>query len=247
MKKGFTILEIVIILAILVILATIGIALMNPVVQINKANDGRRKGELATMGRILEDFLNDKGRYPRPSEICYDAGNYIPESGTTTCHMCGSNAASPNLAPYLGTLPCDPQTPKSNYIYEVNDEDEPTLYRIYSRLAITSDPLISQLGCQNGCGPYGICQYNYGVSSSNTGIQTCTALAPTASPTPTPVTVGPCSNYNPLYINVFQEGQWKCNICGTYAECKATYPALNYYIDQSGGINPDCTQMCFKD
>ncbi|MFZ6034570.1 MAG: hypothetical protein ACOYUB_00240 [Patescibacteria group bacterium] len=72
---------------------------------------------------------------------------------------------------------------------------------------------------------------------------------PTSTPTtaPTPANPNSCSLYNPLYISVSQEGEQKCNICGSYSECKANHPNETYYKDQSGGVNPDCSQTCDKD
>jgi len=180
MKKAFTLLEILIVVSLLVILAVGLIIVFNPKTQIDKANDGKRKAELTSLNKLLEDWYNDHSCYPKPDEICYNA-----VLGETSCNICGNKPTSPNFSPYLESLPCDPQQSDSrDFFYEVNDVDCPSLYRIYTKLSNTNDPAITQLGCQNGCGPYGNCNYNYGVTSPNASVIYCIA-GPTAIPTPT--------------------------------------------------------------
>jgi prepilin-type N-terminal cleavage/methylation domain-containing protein len=235
MKKAFTLLEILIVVSLLVMLAVGLILVFNPKTQIDKANDGKRKAELTSLNKSLEDWYNDHNCYPKPDEICYNA-----VSGETTCNICGNEAASPDFSPYLSTLPCDPTQPTKKYVYIVDDEICPSTYWIYLKLANESDPLITQLGCQNGCGPYGDCNYNYGVASPNESVEYCTdfTLTPTAIPTPTPVYVGNCSSYNPIYFIPDVDGV--CNYCGTYPECNGAYPDHTFYADTQ------CTQVCFK-
>ncbi|PIP14675.1 hypothetical protein COX47_03920 [Candidatus Roizmanbacteria bacterium CG23_combo_of_CG06-09_8_20_14_all_35_49] len=74
-QVGFTLMELLIVIAIIAILATIAIVLLNPMQQISKAQDGRRKNDLATFQKVLEDYYNDKGCYPRPNEVCYPTVN----------------------------------------------------------------------------------------------------------------------------------------------------------------------------
>jgi len=231
-KKGFTLMEILIVISIVIILAVVALIVLNPLGQINKANDSKRKSELATLSKVLEDWYNDKNCYPKPSEICYDT------PVNNTCHVCGNISLSPNFTPYLSSLPCDPQYPTKKFLYQYDNSDCPLTYWIYTELSNKQDPVITELGCQNGCGPYGGCDYNYGVTSPNAKPEYCTA-APTStpSPTPTPIIAGPCSSFNPIYIisnNI-------CNVCGSYPECKATYPNKDFYSDDL------CTRMCIKD
>ncbi|MCL4363989.1 hypothetical protein M1328_01995 [Patescibacteria group bacterium] len=235
-KSGFTLMEIVIILGIIALIIGTGIALLNPQSQIYKAWDGKRKNDLATLNKVLEDFYNDKGCYPQPSQICYDAG-----SGST-CHICGSKATSPDFKPYLNVLPCDPQSPSMDILYEVNNNSCPTQYNLYTKLSNTADFSIAELGCQGGCGPYGNCNYNYGAQSPNTGIEHCTITPTMAPPTPTPLYVGLCSTYNPLYY--ISNGI--CNVCGSYDQCKVMVPNYDYYVDPGGHGSPGCTQLCYK-
>ncbi len=234
MKKAFTLLEILIVVSLLVILAVGMMVVFNPKTQIDKANDGKRKGESSSLNKVLEDWYNDHGCYPKPNEICYNA-----VAGQTTCNICGNESTSPDFSPYLNSLPCDPRQPTKKYLYMVDDEVCPSSYWIYLNLANKSDPLITQLGCQNACGPYGDCNYNYGVASPNESVEYCTRFTSTPTPTPTPVYVGNCSLYDPIYFIPDVDGV--CNVCGTYQECKPVYPNHIFYV------NPQCNQACIKD
>lgn len=235
-----TLLEILITLGLLIVLMIVLLWAFNPKAQIDKANDGKRKGELTSLNKVLEDWYNDHNCYPKPEEICYDG-----QAGDVECNICGNEPTSPDFSPYLNNLPCDPNHPTKEYVYLVDNAVCPSKYWIYSNLANTSDPLITQLGCQNGCGPYGQCNYNYGVTSPSESVEYCTGTnpqvspTPSATPTPTPVTVGLCSSYNPIYF--IPDVDNVCNICGTYQECKPVYPNKTFFVDTQ------CTQACFKD
>lgn len=235
MKKGFSLLEILITITLLVILAVLLILIFNPKGQINKAFDGKRKSELSTFKKVLEDWYNDKQCYPKPSEVCYDA------PVNDTCHICGTAAGSPSLVPYLPTVICDPNHPTVKYLYNYDNADCPTVYRIFTVLSVASDPVISEVGCANGCGPSlgNNLSYNYGISSPNTGL-VVQSQTPTETPTPVPTTFGVCSSFPEVYyIPDVTDGV--CNICGSYAECKPAFPNKTFYSDTL------CTKPCLKD
>jgi len=164
MKKAFTLMELLIVVSIIALLGAAVLALLNPMFQIKKSWDSKRKGELATLNKVLEDWYNDKQCYPTPSEICYDGPN-------SPCHICGSKSSSPNFSPYLPQLPCDPQSTTKQYLYQVDNNTCPSWYRIYTTLSNTADPVIVSVGCQFGCGPAPDFSYNYGVSSPNIGLE----------------------------------------------------------------------------
>lgn len=240
-KHSFTLMEIMIVVTLLIIIAIVGLVTLNPFTQINKANDAKRKSELTILKKVLEDWYNDKGCYPKVNQICYDSGTYNPVNLTTSCHICGSKPGSPSLSPYLNSVPCDPQqTNERQYLYEINDVNCPTLYKIYGKLSNSADSVITELGCQTACGPYGNCNYNYGVTSSNTGLIQCTAFA---TPTPGGGSGGNCSTYGTLY---YMAGTG-CTVCNSYANCQAIAPGQTYYIDAGGGGDPGCTQTCIPD
>lgn len=214
-RPAFTLMEILIVISLLVIIAIAFLILLNPMTQINKGYDAKRKQELTQLSKVFEDYYNDKQCYPKPSEVCYNS------LSSTTCNICGNEPLSPSFAPYLSSLPCDPNHPTKNYFYQVDSASCPAWYRIYNTLSDSADRAITEVGCQNGCGPSPDFKYNYGVSSPNIGLETNSNL---------------CSLAAHVYINPF------CNICGTYNECKISHPNEIYYTDPAS-----CKVTCIKD
>jgi general secretion pathway protein G len=161
--KGFTLIELLVVIGILGILAAALLATINPVAQLQKSNDARRKSDLESMQRALELYYNDNGKYPA-------------SSGTT---MYINNAVVPwgsSWTPYMATLPKDPVSTQT-YVYYSPAASAGQTYYLYANLqrgandpdacnkgqackSILSDP--NSPGA-NACG--GVC--NYGVSSSN--------------------------------------------------------------------------------
>jgi len=78
----------------------------------------------------------------------------------------GSLVCGSSLDPYIDKIPCDPQTGTS-YAYVKSA----TAYWIYAKLEYDKDKTIAEVGCASGCGPS--CNYNYGVSSPNVGLEPC--------------------------------------------------------------------------
>ena len=191
--NGFTLMELLIVITLIVLIATAFLVLFNPKRQIEKAWDGKRKHELSQLKKALEDWYNDKNCYPKPSEICFDS-----PSLNNTCHICGRQETSPSFTPYLSSLPCDPQSPKKDYLYQVDNLNCPSWYRIYADLSLSdylnNDPATEELGCYSqSCGPPNKCNYDYGITSSNVDLEKCNNFA-----------------YCALS---------GCNACGTYEQC----------------------------
>ncbi len=141
---GFTLVEILIVIAIIGILAMIALMTLRGDIQIKKAQDARRKADLAKIGRCLEDYYNDHGYYLPASQ--YACGG----SGLSSC---------------TPKIPCDPYK-NVPYQYETDGSVKPGWYKLYVNFAYTSDPLISNVGCSGGCTSGGS-TYNYFVSSAN--------------------------------------------------------------------------------
>ncbi len=230
--KGFTLMEILIVISLIVILAIIALITFNPKKQIEKSQDSKRKTEIIQLQKVLEDWYNDKNCYPKPQEICYDQAD-----SNNSCHICGNQQNSPNFSPYLNNLPCDPQHPTKKYLYQVDDLVCPKKYWIYTKFSNETDPIITETNCSSGCGPNNNCNFNVGFTSPNTSPNQCQISSPTITPQPTIQTNYFCQNYNSLYIlsqtNI-------CNICGTYQQCLNNHPNETYYIDSQ------CIQNCIK-
>lgn len=179
-KRGFTLMELLIVVALLAILLIAILISLNARGQIEKANDARRKRDLATLQRALEDWYNDKGCFPMAHEICYDTPLNVCRAVKTVssriCHVCGTANGSPSFSPYLTKLPCDPEHPNHKYLYEVEVQPSslctgnfcntqvcstnycPQWYRVYTDFDIGTGQQFDKdsiaVGCtKDGCGP----------------------------------------------------------------------------------------------
>jgi prepilin-type N-terminal cleavage/methylation domain-containing protein len=156
--KGFTLIELIVVIGIMGIMS-VGIMLtLNPFAQFQKANDARRKSDLAQIQRALEIYYQDKQQYP------LNTGDYliITNVKSQSCSAPPCNVAwGTSWQPYVNLVPKDPTSSK-NYAYSSDGQS----YFIYASL----DKVPSSEQCQGpvpcgsttACGS-GVC--NFGVSS----------------------------------------------------------------------------------
>lgn len=215
--SGFTLLEILIVVALLAVIGAAIIIFLNPIQQINKAWDSKKKSDLNILKKSFEDYYNDKGCYPTLEEVCYNAKSEYAPNEAKTCNICGNNPLSPSFTPYLTTLPCDPESPKKEFLYQVDDLTCPKWFKVYSELGYKIDPVISELGCTEGaCGIAPNYGYDFGVSSPNTSLNQSTTFF--------------CLGSNNT-----------CNGCGTYEECTTLRPTCLVYNKFYSNLT-DCCQ-----
>lgn len=100
MKKGFTLIEILITVTIIAILTAIGIVSYNSVNK--RARDAKRKSDLEQIRSALEIFRNDFGSYPGTAEGFIALTSLDPGDGT-----------GPLVPDYLPGLPMDPKSTTS--------------------------------------------------------------------------------------------------------------------------------------
>ncbi len=153
--------------------------LIDPLGQIQKANDAKRKSDLEQLQRTIEGYYSDNGKYP-------------PSSGSTVIAPCtGTYRINPptgciewgnSWTAYNTTLPIDPTSSTRNYVYYASADSQS--YWIYASLEKSGDPQLCRSlngydECSNitsnitsyvvkSCGPSTSKPCNYGVSSPNT-------------------------------------------------------------------------------
>lgn len=158
-SAGFTLVELLVAVSIIGILVVAALAILNPIEQILKGNDSKRKEDLGQIQRALETYYHDFGKYPSS-----DSSYRIVWNGSAL-------AWGSSWAPYMPLLPKDPRNPQRSYAYYSSDGQS---YKLYAALERASDPQLAQV-CPNGacpnlpsgvtCGSNVSC--NFGVSSSN--------------------------------------------------------------------------------
>lgn len=228
--EAFTLIELLIVVCIIALLILLVINLL--IRNIAKANDAKRKADIAKISTALENYYTDNNCYPDPSIFS----------------SCGSTA----FRPYLDSIPCDPVY-KYPYCYFVNQDSGSNgcwqKYRALATLKFLSDRDISSLGCNdktNYCGwevecgatseRYG---FNYGVASRNqvlTNPSEVTIPSGATPPSGLPSPDGPgsfacafdgvCNNFG-SYQNAINQG---CPItfssfstCQSYCDYSSTY------------------------
>lgn len=167
LDKGFTLVELLIVIALIGTLSAILYTFINPVTQFQKSRDTQRKNDLAQLQRALEQYYNDFGNYP----INSTDGNYLIKDNSNNAFAWGSP-----WTPYSNILPKDPTTGQ-RYIYvspcPTGGSVPSQSYCIFAHLerggndkqtCNQADTDCSKAPSANLCGGKSC---NYGVSSSN--------------------------------------------------------------------------------
>ena len=134
-QKGFTLLELLVVMAIMALLAGLGLRTFGSVQQ--KSRDGRRKQDLQSISKALEIYYNDFKHYP------YASGGKIMgcgENSTEACTWGDMWQNSNNLTLYMSQLPQDPGG--SQYFYLADPQGQ--TYRLFAYLENTEDDKIAR-------------------------------------------------------------------------------------------------------
>ncbi len=118
--KGFTLLELLIVIAILAVLATITVLILNPNQLLKNSRNAKRISDLEVINKALQNYNLDNGAYPDTN------GKWRSQ-----CGAWGSYSATnviPGLTPiYLANFPADPQMDTgantSCYVYKSDGAD----------------------------------------------------------------------------------------------------------------------------
>ncbi len=118
-KKGFTLVELLIVIAVIAILAAVAYVAIDPATRIKQANDAQRWADTtAVLDATMNYIVDNDGTFPE--EATWTAGNYYvlgtDASGCdATCTAQTTQAACLDLGTlvtegYLAALPTDPST-----------------------------------------------------------------------------------------------------------------------------------------
>src|SRR3989339_1399937 len=119
-KRGFTLLEILMVIAIIAILASIVILAINPNRQLAKVRNTQRQMNLGEINKALQQYYIDNRSYPISvtttlTEICNTGATSSPNSVDCTDLV----DLSPLVPTYLVAIPTDPQASGTSTGYMV--------------------------------------------------------------------------------------------------------------------------------
>lgn len=139
--KGFTLLEILLVITLLGILFAIVLSLINPVAQLGRTRDLQRQQNLSQLEQALEKYFIDNGRQ-YPTSIPVGKYKEICATGVISTSNCVDLSF---LAPsYLNSIPADPNG--SNYKVGINPTN--------NTLSLWSDNAVSTEVAVNKFTPY---------------------------------------------------------------------------------------------
>jgi prepilin-type N-terminal cleavage/methylation domain-containing protein len=125
-SKGFTLLEILLVIAVIGILAAIVLIAINPNRQLAQARNAQRKIDINTINKGLEQILIDTGSYPvgitdSYQEVCAtgrkSSTDLLTDPPSVDCT--GKLDLRPLIPTYIAGMPRDPQSTGSNTGYYV--------------------------------------------------------------------------------------------------------------------------------
>lgn len=153
-QKGFTVLELLIVFAIIGLISSIILVSMNVVKA--KARDAKRKTDLRKMQAALELYYEDFGHYPITNDQWRGTSTGLCGNNLVYGYS-GPNGYIPDLAPnYINILPEDPlgiHTNCAGYIYRSNASG--------SEYKLLDHWMGPESWPQNGQPFYDPCRYNY--------------------------------------------------------------------------------------
>jgi len=149
MKKGFTLVELLVSITIIGILANIGLSTFTSAQQ--KSRDAKRKAHLKQLSDAFEAYYNDHGQYPDDADIVWGSSFVDPDNSNTV---------------YMVKLPADPT---QGLTYEYLPAGDWKSFQIYARLENTNDSAVFIFTSPPSCGTL---DCNFGVSSGNTTPET---------------------------------------------------------------------------
>lgn len=168
-QSGFTLVELIVVISIVGIMGGMLIAVLNPIAQLQKSADAKRKSDLSQISKALEAYYSDHGKYPGTNDS-YELV-VLPAGSNDPIALSWGSA----WEPYMDVLPKD-ATASRKYIYYAPTTGSGAFqsYYLYASLERgTLDPqaCTGATGCPNvpsnvTCGgETDFC--NYGVTSPN--------------------------------------------------------------------------------
>jgi len=118
-KRGFTLIELMVVVAIMAVLASVGFVSYGAVKK--KGNDSKRKADLNNIMTTIEMLKNDSAAVSTAAAACTD--NMFADSDTDD--ICAGNSISNGNDVLIPSLPDDPTTTQHYKVFYTNGTDGP--------------------------------------------------------------------------------------------------------------------------
>lgn len=141
-SRGSSILEIMLIMAVLAVMMSITYLLINPANATATARDEKRLNDLQTLDRAINEYFIDNESYPGTENT-----NLVSTSSPSGIHVSSSNGwLEDNLSDYFVKTPVDPLNDLTYYyIYRHSDSS----YELNARLENSADTMQNDGGNSN--------------------------------------------------------------------------------------------------
>ncbi len=141
-KQGFTLIEILLVIGIIAVLATVVVVSLDPATRFQNARDARRLADIQSILSAVQQYIVDhKGQLPGGLST-YEMQIGTSDSGCDlTYNNCSANLSyclnlSTDLAPYLKDMPYDPETG--------------SVERTHYTVAVDSNNIVTIRACDSG-------------------------------------------------------------------------------------------------
>lgn len=119
---GFSIVEMVIVLAMIMVLSTLMVSFINPSEQNKKARDEKRFSDISKLERVISEYRIDKGYLP-DEEMILRTSTSLPTGSSGPLAMSNGTGWLPgDLSRYTTSLPLDPKN-DSTYFYSYRNNE----------------------------------------------------------------------------------------------------------------------------
>ncbi|OGK29351.1 hypothetical protein A3B02_00905 [Candidatus Roizmanbacteria bacterium RIFCSPLOWO2_01_FULL_42_14] len=163
-QKGFTLVEILIVVALIAILAVIALVTINPAEAQKRARDARRIKELGTLQGIVEQFMSDNPDYGGVTATSNETAAVPNSCATGWINKGDAGATNPiDVCDYANTVPIDPLNRSGEFVSSTDGTigtgllryqviiDDLARYRICTRLESAANAQkLGQDGVDNG-------------------------------------------------------------------------------------------------
>lgn len=124
-KKGFTLIEILLVITLLAILMGIVVLAINPRNLISEVNDNKREADAMTIYQALEQYALKNSAYPTPIiSMANNTSAHICKTSATTCNSPKINLSTNILVPtYMSKIPEYSTDANNSGFYVVKDSN----------------------------------------------------------------------------------------------------------------------------